>query len=37
MFTFIRPRGSDVCIAFEFLGLDSATSEADFGIVVGAT
>lgn len=29
--------GSDVCIAFEFLGLDSATSEADFGIVVGAT
>jgi hypothetical protein len=28
---------SVVCIAFEFLGLDSASSEAVFGIVVGAT
>src|SRR5260370_37615338 len=29
--------GSVVCVAFEFLGLDSASSEAVFGIVVGAT
>ena len=29
--------GSVVCVSFEFLGLNSATSEAVFGIVVGAT
>lgn len=28
--------GTDVCIDFEFLGLDQANSEADFGIVIGA-
>lgn len=28
---------SDVCIAFEFLGLDQASSQANFGIVVSAT
>ena len=28
---------SAVCIAFEFLGLDSPSSEAEFGIVIGAT
>jgi hypothetical protein len=28
---------SDVCIAFEFLGLDEASSQANFGIAVSAT
>lgn len=28
---------ADVCVAFEFLGLDQSDSSANFGIVVGAT